>query len=612
MADSNEETRAQEAGAESIRVAVRLRPLLTHEKGQAPCFTVTDENEIAVIRNAVNPGDTTKESRWRFDHAMDSSDPSKPTYVSNIKCYELMAENIVKQALQGFNACLFCYGQTGTGKTTTIMGDEEHGDGIVILLLRDLFAHVDQKEDVRITLSILEVYNEKLYDLLAKKTVEGDTTRNHVELHVIPGGVQIRNATTKNVNSMKEGKKLIDQSAHMKHMASTYMNAQSSRGHTVYKLGIESHDGDGVHVTSDIYIVDLAGHENEKLTRVTGDHLTELSFINKSLMWLQHAIHGLSQQHSDSHHKHIPSATSQQVNHLAKFRNSKLTLLLSNALTGNSRVSVIATVSPAALHFPTSVSTLRFANEVKRIKTEVHSTVFDDPRAALVSLEKEVKRLREQLAAGSTNDCAPSSDGRLAIENSKLRSEISKLREQMQAALGGADLGVVGTTASRQIDLGLAVITDGGTSAAPTVLPRRRCLAAGACATANGYSSNNCSGSRASFGTSASPCVPLSPFMESISSATARVPQLWKPGQQIIGQGLQPMVCSSSRTTIRRAPSPRSPLLSPVTSPRTSVRDGAFTPPPLSPFNDKPFQELSSIARRAQQRLIDRLPVRPT
>merc|ERR1719183_3285497 len=120
------------------------------------------------------------------------------------------------------------------------------------------------------------------------------------------------------------------------------MNAHSSRGHTIFKLGIQkTEQEEGISLHSDVYFADLAGHENEKTTKVTGDRLVELSFINKSLMWLQRAIHSLSSK------SHKGTASS----NVSLFRNSKLTLLLANALTGNARINLIVTISPAALHF---------------------------------------------------------------------------------------------------------------------------------------------------------------------------------------------------------------------------------------------------------------------
>lgn len=414
-----------------ISVAVRLRPMVFHEKGQIPCLEVRHPN-VTVIPSAV-PGADVKEPAWSFDHALDSSDPSSPDFVSNARCYELTCHDMVEHALHGFNCCLFCYGQTGTGKTTTILGDKESGPGLLISLFSELFQKIREEEelgcDVQLQVQMLEVYNEKVFDLLAARHRSASDTQRTVELHVLPGGVQVKGVETEIVNSVEECLKLIDRGSQMKHVAATAMNPQSSRGHTIFKLAIQKHDLDhGVHLASEIYFADLAGHENVKTTQVTGDRLVELSFINKSLMCLQSAIHGLSKGH-DSKKAEVPVIARPKLQRrktegailnapasinslrrmstgMSDFRNSKLTLLLSNALTGNSLINVIVTLSPAAAHFPTSLSSLRFANEVKHIKVEAHSSAQTDPATRIKHLEKEVADLRAQLAI-ATADQAP-------------------------------------------------------------------------------------------------------------------------------------------------------------------------------------------------------------
>lgn len=209
-----------------------------------------------------------------------------------------------------------------------------------------------------------------------------------MQLHVLSNGVSVEGAELRTIDSAEECIQLVEYSNKRKHIAATAMNAQSSRGHTVFKLVVQHDQNDGVHLTSEVYFADLAGHENERTTKVRGERMVELSFINKSLMWLQSAVHSMS---------HPPKGTA-QVNRMALFRNSKLTLLLSNALLGNSLVHVIVTLSPAPAHFSTSLSSLRFANEVKHITVDVHATAYVDPTESIKRLEAEVRQLKEQLA----------------------------------------------------------------------------------------------------------------------------------------------------------------------------------------------------------------------
>jgi len=373
---------------DALKVGVRMRPLcLSHEKGQKECFAVTDE-QVSVIPGAMEqPPKGLQAGPWRFDKAMDSGARAEDP-VDNKKCYELMGRDLIGHALEGFNSCLFCYGQTGTGKTTTILGDKENGPGLLIRMLVELFAEVSKEKETRggiITVSIqmMEVYNERVFDLLAPQG-----TQTKVELHVLPHGVEIRGAETKNVTSVEEILGVIEQGNEKKHIAKTAMNPQSSRGHTIFKFGIHKDEGD-FHSSAEMYFADLAGHESEKTTKVTGDRLVELSFINKSLMWLQRAIHSLASK----------SPKGSAVSNVSLFRNSKLTMLLANALTGNARINVIVTISPAAVHFPTSASSLSFANEVKHMAVSVKSSasIHADPAAVIQALEQEVKELKGKL-----------------------------------------------------------------------------------------------------------------------------------------------------------------------------------------------------------------------
>jgi DNA polymerase III delta prime subunit len=427
---------------DTINVGVRMRPLVGHEKGQVACFSLANDN-VSLIPSALGNERDIKESSWHFDHAMDSSHPGDPEFVDNELCYKYMGRNIVDHALEGYNAVLFCYGQTGTGKTTTVLGDKQSGPGVLILLLRDLFEEVRKEEElggsITVSVQMLEVYNEKVYDLLVSdeqkrrntviarhKSVINADAQPSIELHVLPSGVQIKGAEDHPVTTEPEVMRLIDRGNRNKHIAATAMNPQSSRGHTVFKLLIKKEEED-IHTSSEVYFADLAGHENEKTTKVQGERMVELSFINKSLMWLQSAIHSLSSPGGKK------SKGGDAKAKISLFRNSKLTLLLANALTGNALINVIVTISPAAVHFPTSYSSLRFANEVKHMAVEVTSSAAVDPQAVIRRLKEEVQNLRSQLEAVTSG--APETGRRMSAMSRDLADshhKIEELQEQLE------------------------------------------------------------------------------------------------------------------------------------------------------------------------------------
>ncbi|CAE7901119.1 unc-104 [Symbiodinium microadriaticum] len=184
---------------------MRLRPLVNHEIGQEKCLTI-EGNQVSIVedvidtdRKAAVPNDFDRKSTFAFDVAMDSTDESSPSFVSQEKCYEIMGRRMVDHMLQGFNTCLFCYGQTGTGKTTTIMGKAQPKSerGLLMRLVDDVFEEVDKEQSnsgsqVHVVMQMLEVYNEKLKDLLATSDFQpagpGRSAAKKINIHVHPDG----------------------------------------------------------------------------------------------------------------------------------------------------------------------------------------------------------------------------------------------------------------------------------------------------------------------------------------------------------------------------------------------------------------------------------------
>uniref|UniRef100_A0A7S4RK85 Kinesin motor domain-containing protein n=1 Tax=Alexandrium monilatum TaxID=311494 RepID=A0A7S4RK85_9DINO len=439
---------------EAICVGVRLRPFVAYEKGQKQCLTIRD-NVVSVVGEVVG-----REARdFAFDHAMDSTDPSSANYVDQEKCYDLMSRRTVEHIFQGYNTCLFCYGQTGTGKTTTIMGEVEPvaKQGLLLRLLHDLFEQGAKLQDEGCTMhfrvQMLEVYNDKIRDLLVPADSE---TRKSPEVHLHPQhGVYVRGMTEDVVESFNQCVKLIDYGNTMKMVAATAMNSKSSRGHTIFKLMLEKRGGsDKTIITSEAFFVDLAGRENEKTTQVTGQRFAELTFINRSLLWLSICIQALGDHASGPSSARRRTATAEgkdrraprdssgpdldgpntegglrgssllsspqsgrrktcstagkdspatprrlvEASASSRFRNSKLTMLLYNALNGNSKTAMIGTLSPAVANFEESLSTLKFASTVKNIKVEAKQATEVDKDCLVKSLQEELRRLKEQMA----------------------------------------------------------------------------------------------------------------------------------------------------------------------------------------------------------------------
>jgi hypothetical protein len=303
----------------------------------------------------------------------------------------------VEAVVSGYNAAIIAYGQTGAGKTHTMMGPNGSVDvdapdqGIVPRAVRALFTHMlnaDEGLEFSVVVNYVEIYQEKIRDLL-------DVSRDDLKIGELypagagagagsggggPGGpgsssssssgVYVKDVTAFSVVSEDEVFEIMRQGAANRATAATGMNAGSSRSHSLFVLAFSQEDTrTGTRTTGKLNLVDLAGSETVSKTGVSGVQLEELKRINKSLSALGGVINALT----DSKTSHVP------------YRDSKLTHLLKDSLGGNSKTALIINCSPSAWNEMETLSTLRFGKRAKRIKNK-----------PLVNLERgpeELKRL---------------------------------------------------------------------------------------------------------------------------------------------------------------------------------------------------------------------------
>ncbi|KAL6618057.1 kinesin-domain-containing protein [Neocallimastix californiae] len=282
---------------------------------------------------------------------------------------------IATSVLEGYNGTIFAYGQTGTGKTYTMQGpffsvDEYriHNDfqnkkylGLIPRIISYIFAQINQEKEkfqekppieYLCQASYCEIYNEQIFDLLTDST---DSLNIHED---IKRGVFIDRLTTRNINTAEEAYKILEIGAWKRSTASTRMNTQSSRSHSVFTLTLQSKfEKDGITQIqeSKLNLVDLAGSERQKLTGTTGPRLLEARNINKSLSALGQVIQSLVDISNNKKKVHVG------------YRNSKLTFLLKDSLGGNSKTFLIANISPSAFSLAETLSTLRFAQCAKQV-----------------------------------------------------------------------------------------------------------------------------------------------------------------------------------------------------------------------------------------------------
>jgi hypothetical protein len=351
---------------------------------------------------------------FECDFAFDSSDPSSDHYADQEAVYKAIGVQIVENAVKGFNACLCAYGQTGTGKTHTVFGEwrDTVGRGILPRLTLGLFTVLDELRaagaKTSVQVSYIEIYNNRLRDLLAsaaprpvstgssppKSRPDSSPNRERtredqrLKIHTHPAvGVYVENLSEIGVKSYEELGKLAAIGQKVRATEGTSMNDKSSRSHTIFSVKVEVSnsipDGgspDGGHRMATLQVVDLAGRENEQDSECTGDRFRELTFINRSLFQLANCVNALS----NDDRQHVP------------FRNSKLTLLLSESFQRNSRTCLLATLNPSSTAYEENLLTCRFLESTGRITTQPIANRFS-AQDLREKLQDELAQMRDSL-----------------------------------------------------------------------------------------------------------------------------------------------------------------------------------------------------------------------
>jgi hypothetical protein len=353
---------------ENLCVVVRVRPFVEYEleRKSRNVFQQVDEH----IARLEKEGEEVRE--FYFDHVFMGGSRQEDIY-------EKTAFMLVENAAQGFNTTVFAYGQTGCGKSFTMIGDIGSPEKMGIIP-RAFHHFIDimqgDTKKVLIHVSFIEIYNEEIKDLLATDVPKRDLKESPDK------GVFIKDLLTVPVRSVPE---MFDQmkrgDAH-RSTAATKMNEHSSRSHcifTIYYETIEQNDRGELVKVGKMNLVDLAGSERQSKTKAEGDRLKEANKINLSLTALGNVISALVERK-----KHIP------------FRDSKLTRLLQDSLGGNSKTLMIAACSPADYNFDETLSTLRYASRARKITNK--PKVNEDPKEALIKeYASEIERLKRML-----------------------------------------------------------------------------------------------------------------------------------------------------------------------------------------------------------------------
>ncbi|XP_028256905.1 kinesin-like protein KIF13B isoform X2 [Parambassis ranga] len=418
----------------NVKVAVRVRPMNRREKElNTKCVVEMLKNQTILHPAGGNlgKGDSRNQSKvFAYDYcfwSMDESDKEK--FAGQEVVFQCLGESLLHNAFQGYNACIFAYGQTGSGKSYTMMGSGDQ-PGLIPRLCSALFERTQheqrEEESFTVEVSYMEIYNEKVRDLLDPK---GGRQTLRVREHKVLGPY-VDGLSRLAVACYKDIESLMSEGNKSRTVAATNMNEESSRSHAVFNI-ILTHTlkdlGSGTtgEKVSRLSLVDLAGSERAAKTGAAGERLKEGSNINKSLTTLGLVISALAEQ-----------GTAKNKNKFVPYRDSVLTWLLKDCLGGNSRTAMVATVSPAADNYEETLSTLRYADRAKNIVN--HAVVNEDPNARIIrELREEVEKLRVQLTQAESLK-APELKERLE-ESEKLIQEMTitweeKLRKTEEIA----------------------------------------------------------------------------------------------------------------------------------------------------------------------------------
>lgn len=428
---------------ESVMVGMRIRPFNDREKKLGAQLCVDVDGATTLLQNppdvAAESGKGAELKKFTFDASFWSHDGFEEDesgycralpgskYADQRLVFETFGKKVLDNAWEGYHCCLFAYGQTGAGKSYSMVGYGKN-KGIVPVSCEEIFIRIAANPDpalsFEVMVSMVEIYNEAVQDLLvpsASRPKKGLDIRESQQLGIYIDGVKKRA-----VNSYPSIEAVMEEGTENRTVGSTLMNATSSRAHTVITIEFKQVStlagGASGEKVSMINLVDLAGSEKAGQTGASGDRLKEGCAINKSLSALGNVIEKLADK-----------ATGKNKNIVIPYRDSKLTRLLQNALGGSSKTIMICAISPASSNYEETLSTLRYADRAKRIKNS--ATINENPQDKLIrQLREENLQLRNMIGVdpGAPGGGGGETDAAALEALSEKQKEIAALESMLQ------------------------------------------------------------------------------------------------------------------------------------------------------------------------------------
>lgn len=427
-----------------MQVAVRVRVFNGREKDANAVLIIRMTREMQGSKTFITNPDTGEEKEFKFDYSFNShkNDPAVGPFATQDSVFEDLGKPVLANALEGKNVCLFAYGQTGAGKSYSMIGRHEPGEsGIIprtceeIFRIRDASISDEGKAEVQdvettheITTEVMEIYCEQVNDLLLDRKQwppKGYNPRAHPK-----GGFACPEVLKSHCENYEDVQKAFDKADKNRSIGSHALNPSSSRAHTIFKIEYTKTETfkqlpEGRNkkiVTAQLYLVDLAGSERTESAGTSGQMLKEGNAINLSLTALGNTIKAMT----------TPGEK-------PRFRDSRLTMLLMQSMT-TGKVIMIAAVSPASICYEESISTLRFAERIKMVKIKVAKNVTIDPVAELQKQMEEMRqRMQEEIdqlkAANAKADADPAQVEELRRLMAAQADDERQMREELKKEL---------------------------------------------------------------------------------------------------------------------------------------------------------------------------------
>ena len=370
-----------------IRVVIRTRPTQVFASKNISISSIDNKINITIPRNENKGIINNQKENWsfQFDKILHN--------VAQEEVFEYV-KSVISSSTKGFNGTVFAYGPTGSGKTFTMSGSSSNFNyrGIIPRSITRLFQELGGKIDFesKVTISYLEIYNEIIFDLLSP--VPANEQKGEINFQEdSKGNVVVKGLSKHVVANEEEAFNLLFEGESNRTVSEHQLNKASTRSHCIFTISIEMKskvESSEKVLTSKLNFVDLAGSERVKETGSSGLALKEAAYINKSLTFLEQVVVALTDK--TKRKEYIP------------YRQSKLTHILKDAIGGNCRTIMIATIWPEEQFILDTLSTLNFAKRMKNVVNDLSVNIMLDKNAYVKKLNKEIKELKKELLMHNT------------------------------------------------------------------------------------------------------------------------------------------------------------------------------------------------------------------